>query len=282
MMLRTRDSSDAGRRTTLFDTTTSLLPDDLQPGLFSAQLDPAWSSLIGMHGGYLAALAIKAAQMVVGDRPVRTVTTSFLRPAFAGPAAVSVEMVRRGRSITNLTVTVSKSSKDVVVSYVTAADVVESTSWETRSDLDLPSFDRCVPIAPPPGIGHFDHGVAMLDPADLPFSHGPRARVAGYMRPIEPRPIDAQWLGMALDWFPPASFTRIDPPAGGISISYTIHVHRTLARLGDHEWLGGVFHADISAGGIALEKGLITDPAGRILAESFHTRWTAGPNQLQL
>jgi hypothetical protein len=280
MMLQTQDASDASGRATLFDTTTSLVPDNHQPGLFSAQLDPAWSSLIGMHGGYLAALAIKAAQIVLDDRPVRTVTTHFLRPAVAGPAAVGVEVVRQGRSITNVTVTVSQSSKDVVVSYITAADVVESTAWDTSRDVDLVPLDRCVPIEPPPGIGHFAHAVAVLDPADLPFSHGPRARVAGYMRPIEPRPIDASWLGMALDWFPPASFTRIDPPAGGISLSYTIHVHRTLDSLGADEWLGGVFSADISEGGIALEKGLITDPAGRVLAESFHTRWTAGPNQL--
>jgi hypothetical protein len=152
--------------------------------------------------------------------------------------------------------------------------------WDTVVNLDLPAIDDCIPLAPPPGIGHFDHGAAVLDPADLPFSRGPRARVAGYMRPIEPRPIDAPWLGMALDWFPPASFTRIDPPAGGISISYTIHLHRTLPWLSDDEWLGGIFRADISAGGIALEKGMIIDPSGRILAESFHTRWTAGPSQL--
>lgn len=50
--------------------------------------------------------------------------------------------------------------------------------------------------------------------------------------------------------------------------------------LGDGEWLGGIFRADISAGGIALEKGMLADPSGRILAESFHTRWTAGPDQL--
>ncbi len=67
---------------------------------------------------------------------------------------------------------------------------------------------------------------------------------------------------MALDWFPPASFTRVDPPTGGISINYTVHFHRTFATLGDGEWLGGVFQADISADGIALEKGLVTDPAG--------------------
>jgi acyl-CoA thioesterase len=244
------------------------------------RLDPAWSSLIGMHGGYLAAVAIKAAEIVAGDRPIRTATTTFLRPGSAGPADVDVEVVREGRSVTNLTVTLSQLSKAVLVSQVTAADAVESTMWETFAALDLPPIEHCVPIEPPHGVGHFDHGVAVLDPADLPFSHGPRARVAGYMRPIEPRPIDAAWLGMALDWLPPASFTRIDPPAGGISISYTVHLHRTLPWLDDGEWLGGVFHADISAGGIALEKGMITDPSGRILAESFHTRWTAGPNQL--
>ena len=270
-----------GERETLFDATTRLVPNVLQPGQFSIDLDSAWSSLIGMHGGYLVAVAIAAAGKLAGDRPIRTVTTNFLRPAFAKPATVIVDVVRTGRSVTNLAVTLTQSAKTVLSSQVIAAETGESTAWDTSAKLDLRPIEECVPITPPDGIGHFAHGVALLDPADLPFSHGSRARVAGYMRPIEPRPIDASWLGMALDWFPPASFTRIDPPAGGISMSYTVHVHRTLDRLADDEWLGGIFHADISAGGIALEKGLITDPVGRILAESFHTRWTAGPDQLR-
>jgi hypothetical protein len=279
-MLQSPEPTSVTARETIFDATTRLVPDVLQPGQFSIDLDSAWSSLIGMHGGYLVAVAIAAAGKVAGDRPIRTVTTNFLRPAFAKPATVTVDIVRAGRSVTNLAVTLTQSAKTVLISQVIAAEAGESTAWDTSARLDLRPIEQCVPIAPPDGIGHFAHGVALLDPADLPFSHGPRARVAGYMRPIEPGPIDASWLGMALDWFPPASFTRIDPPAGGISISYTIHVHRTLDGLADDEWLGGIFHADISAGGIALEKGLITDPAGRILAESFHTRWTAGPDQL--
>lgn len=279
-MLHSPDATYASDHATVFDATTRSVPDPVQPGKFSIDLDEAWSSLIGMHGGYLVAVAIAAAQNVVGDRPIRTVTTSFLRPAFAKPSTVAVDVVRTGRSITNVAVTLTQSAKLVMISQVTAAETGESTAWDTTAEIDLLPIEQCVPIAPPDGVGHFAHGVALLDPADLPFSHGPRARVAGYMRPIEPRPIDASWLAMALDWFPPASFTRIDPPAGGISISYTVHVHRTLDGLGDGVWLGGLFHADISAGGIALEKGLITDPAGRILAESFHTRWTAGPDQL--
>ena len=280
MMPRSPEQANVGERATVFDATTRLVPDALVPGQYSIVLDSKWSSLRGMHGGYLVAIAIAAAGEVVGDRPIRTVTTSFLRPAFAKPATVSVDVVRVGRSTTNLAVSIAQSAKLVQISQVTAADGGESTTWDTAAKLDLVPFEQCVPIEPPEGIGHFAHGVARLDPADLPFSLGPRARVAGYMRPIEPRPIDASWLGMALDWFPPAPFSRIDPPAGGISINYTIHVHRTLDALGDDEWLGSLFAADISAGGIALEKGSITDPAGRILAESFHTRWTAGPDQL--
>ncbi len=276
MMLQEQETSS---RPTVFDTTTVVVADSVHADRFTVHLDPLWSSLVGIHGGYLVAVAVRAAQATVGDRPIRTVTTNFLRPAQVGPADVEVELIRRGRSITNLTVTLSQSSKVVAVSHVIAADAVESTAWDTIRAVDLPPIEDCVPITPPPGVGHFDHGVALLDPTDLPFSHGPLARVAGYVRPIESRAIDAAWLAMALDWFPPASFSRIDPPAGGISVSYTVHIHHTLAGLGDDEWLGGVFRADVSAGAIALEKGLITDPSGRILAESFHTRWTAGPDQ---
>ncbi len=278
MTLHTQPPVETNAGSTVFDATTTLLPVGPRPGQFTVDLDPAWASLIGVHGGYLAAVAIKAAQLVAGDdRPIRTATTSYLRPGVVGPATVSVEVVRTGRSITNLAVTLSQRSRIVIVSQVTAAAAVAGSTWETSREIDLPPIERCIPIEPPPGIGHFDHGVALLDPADLPFAHGPRARVAGYMRPIESRPIDAAWLGMALDWFPPASFARVDPPVGGISISYTIHIHRTLEDLGDGEWLGGEFHADISTAGIALEKGVLIDPSGRILAESFHTRWTADP-----
>lgn len=240
-------------------------------------LDPAWSSLTGIHGGHLSSVAVKAAAALVGDRSIRTSTTTFLRPAAAGPATLCAEEQRRGRSLSHVSVTIGQSGEPVAVSQITASTDVDGISWDNSAALELPPTDRCIPIAPPLDIRHFDHCEAMLDPEDVPFSHGRRARVAGYLRPRQPRPIDAEWLAMALDWFPPASFTRVDPPTGGISINYTIHLHRTAATLGPGEWLRGSFHVEVSAGGIALEKGVIADPTGEILAESFHTRWTAAP-----
>src|SRR3954447_4044513 len=95
MSLLVPESDNAVSGLTVFDATTSLRLDASQANRFTAHLDRAWSSLVGIHGGYLTAIAIRAAQRVVGERPIRTVTTTFLRPGSIGNASVDVEVVRR-------------------------------------------------------------------------------------------------------------------------------------------------------------------------------------------
>src|SRR3954449_2958707 len=111
MSLLVPESDNAVSGLTVFDATTSLRLDASRANRFTAHLDPAWSSLVGIHGGYLTAIAVKAAQGVTGARPTRTTTTTFLRPGSIGDASVDVDVVRQGRSVTNLTVTVAQSSK---------------------------------------------------------------------------------------------------------------------------------------------------------------------------
>ena len=141
MMLQLPDRVHASDDVSVFDRTTGLIPNPAVPGEFSIDLDAAWSSLMGMHGGYLAAVAIAAASKLAGDRPIRTVTTSFLRPALAKPATVSVDVVRAGRSITNLSVNVTQADKVVLISQVIAAEATESTAWDTAAKLDLVPFE---------------------------------------------------------------------------------------------------------------------------------------------
>ncbi len=92
---------------------------------------------------------------------------------------------------------------------------------------------------------------------------------------VEARPIDAAWLAMVADWFPPCSFVVHEPPTGGVSVDYTVHIHRTLSGLAPDEWLAARFDAPVSNGGLALEHGVVVGPRGEALVESFHTRWTA-------
>jgi len=70
-------------------------------------------------------------------------------------------------------------------------------------------------------------------------------------------------------------FEERDPPPGGVRVDYTVNLHRTFPTLDPQDWRPGSFHADVSSNSMALEKGVIRDPSGHVLAESFHTRWTA-------
>jgi acyl-CoA thioesterase len=259
---------------TTFDRTTSLTVDGNDPLVLHANLDESWSSLRGIHGGYLTALAVRAGETMLGDRAVRTVSTSFLRPASIGPARLSIAPVREGRNLTTVAVTIEQEGV-IAVSRLTASAAVDGATWEHPRTLDLYPLEACVPLYPPEGVRHFEQADALLDPRGVPFSKQGRERLGGYVRPHERRPVDAAWLAMIADWFPPCSFVVHDPPTGGVSIDYTVHIHRTLDPLGPEDWLAASFEATVSDGGLALERGIVVGPSGQALVESFHTRWTA-------
>ena len=121
-------------------------------------------------------------------------------------------------------------------------------------------------------VVHFERVDGVLDPTCLPFSGGDRARIQGYLRPLEPRAVDAAWLAMATDWFPPPAFARVEPPTGGVSIDLTTHVHQPRVVLSDGDWLTGAFEIETSAAGLAVEHGRIARRDGTLIAESFQTR----------
>ena len=54
-----------------------------------------------------------------------------------------------------------------------------------------------------------------------------------------------------------------EPPTGGVSVDYTVHIHRTLSGLAPDEWLAARFEAPVSNGGLALEHGVVVGPARR-------------------
>ena len=257
-----------------FDRTTALVPDADRPGEFAVDLDAGWSSLVGIHGGYLSALTVKGAEAVAGlDRTVRTVTTSFLRTGQPGPATVSVRTIRSGRSVSTVSADVVQDGRILVSSRLTLLTERSGVEWATPGTLDVLPLDECVRIDST--VGHFDQADGRIDPRRLPFTNGAQAKVSGYIRPLEARLIDAAWLTMASDWFPPPAFVRLAPPTGGVSIDLTTHVHRPGLLLVEGEWLVAEFAIDNSTGGLAVEHGRIIRRDGTVVVESFQTRLTA-------
>jgi acyl-CoA thioesterase len=162
--------------TTMFDKTTALSFDGGGQQAV-AELDPSWASLRGIHGGYLTAIAVRAAETRIAGQAVRTVTTSFLRPAAVGPLHVTVDDVRRGRNVTVQHVGLAQEGRWVASVRVTSTTPTPGTQWNTAPSLVLPPRQVCEPIQPPPDVRHFEQAEALLDPADRPFAHGPRARM---------------------------------------------------------------------------------------------------------
>jgi acyl-CoA thioesterase len=257
-----------------FDRTTMITPIEGRPGAFAVELDAGWSSLVGVHGGYMCALAVRGVEAVVPDRFVRTLTTSFLRTGAVGVAELSVREVRRGRTMSTVVSDLVQDDRVLLTSRITAVVPRAGVEWSTPAPLDLPPVERCVPMDAG-RVSHFNRVQGLLDPASLPFSGGDRAMVRGYIRPLEGRRIDSAWLAMATDWFPPPAFVRLEPPTGGVSIDLTTHVHQPELLLDDDDWLCASFEIRTSANGLAVEHGVITAGDGTPVAESFQTRLTA-------
>ena len=252
---------------------TAVQADLADPTRFSASFAPTWASLRGVHGGYQAAVAVRAASAVMPGRTVRTVTATFLRPGQVGPAVLDVEVLRSTRTFTTTAVTISQEGRSVADVRITAIERVAGNDWST------PVADRAAPISesvaftPPPQIRHFEQAVLLVNTATIPNSDAEEARIGGHVRPNAGSLLDAAWLVMIGDWFPPSPFRRVQIPIGGVSIDYTVHLHRT-AVLAAGEYLEGVFTTENSVGGIALEHGTLCTGDGIAVAETFHTRWT--------
>ena len=273
-MLRCMTQLNAAVTATDFDRTTTLVPVEARPGEFCVDLDGGWSSLLGVHGGYMGAVAVRGAEAMSPGRRVRTVSTSFLRTGRVGPAVLSVREVRRGRSITRMVAELVQDDQILIVSGLTLMTARSGLEWSRPRSVDLPPPADCAPFAAPAQVVSFGRFELRFDPERMPFT-GDRAHLGGYVRPLEPRPIDAAWLVMAVDCFPPPAFARAEPPTGGMSIDLTVHIHRSGFTLPDDAWLAGRFEIDDSTGGLATEHGRITQLDGTVVAESFQTRLTA-------
>lgn len=261
-----------------FDRTLTLVPDPDHAGEFTVELDSAWRSLVGIHGGYMSALTVRGAEALVeDDRAVRTVTTSFLRPGRPGPATVRAQVVRHGRSLTTATADLVQNGHTLLTSRITFLTDREGVEWTAPVPVEVVPFAECVRIEPgiDVEVAHFAMADGRIDPRRVPFTDGDEARISGYIRPLEPRVVDPAWLTMASDWFPPPAFVRVMPPTGGISIDLTTHVHRPGLLLAGDEWLTAEFAVTNSTGGLAVEHGRITLLDGTVVAESFQTRLTA-------
>ena len=85
-----------------------LTADPGRPDTFTTAVSDAWMLMVVPQGGIVAAIAARAMATVLGDpaQSLRTITAVFAGQVTGGPVEVEVQVLRRGRSMSQLSATV--------------------------------------------------------------------------------------------------------------------------------------------------------------------------------
>jgi acyl-CoA thioesterase len=209
-----------------------------RPGWFSAELAPRWMLVVVPQGGAVVALATRAmaAELGAADQRLRSLSTVFAGQVALGPVEIEVTVLRRGRSMSQVSATVRNPGAAAGLTAV-AVFGAPRRGFEF-TDLDYPQVDG------PDGLRSFRDPVPddvdfelTFDPLPFweevvetrpavgrapwePFAPGPAERIYWYR--LDDPPVDP---GGRLD--PAGAIVLCDTMPGAVS-----------QKVGQEEWFG--------------------------------------------
>jgi acyl-CoA thioesterase len=209
---------------------------DAQPSsvVLAADVSPDWRAGRGPHGGYLAAMILRALLVTVDDaaRSPRSLTIHYARAPLPGPVSIRTTVERAGRSLSTLSARIEQDG-----TLVALALAAFSVPWPAPEIADLPMPD----VAPPDPLRQsgkllFDgappftqHLVLQPRIGVIPFQGASEPMdVGAWLGLAEPRPVDVLSLAFLSDAMFSPPFIRIDQPATSPTIDLTIHFRTAL------------------------------------------------------
>jgi len=119
-------------------------------GHFEADIDTGWWVIRGPNGGYIAAIALRAACEAVQDeaRTPRSLTVHYLSPPVEGPASVETRIERTGRSLSTVMARMSQGDHLRAIAIAALSTPRESHSFYHAEMPDVPPADSLEPSPP--------------------------------------------------------------------------------------------------------------------------------------
>jgi acyl-CoA thioesterase len=243
---------------------------------FRAEVSPDWRAGRGPHGGYLAAIILRAlSDSVAAERTPRSLTIHYTRAPEPGPVRITTVRERDGRSLSSLSARMEQDG--TLIALVLAAFSVPWSGPEI-SERPMPDVE---PVNEPLWPGRPPHpdlppiasrtvmqrrfgGVPFRD-VDQPME------VGGWLGHQERRPLDALSLAFFADAAIPAPFMRMAAPNPAPTIDLNVHFRATLPRVPAAD-ANDICLLRISTQliheGFFEEDGLMWAPDGTLLAQS--------------
>lgn len=249
-------------------------------GVYDGHLDGGWRIGAAINGGFLLAAAANALRDTFSDEahpdPI-TISAYYLSAATHGPASLTTEVVRRGRTMSTGTVSLAQDVDGEPVERVRALatygdlTALPGDVHTTAVEPDLPDVEQCIgsDLAPEdfrssaPLLDRFD---LRLDPATVGWAVGKptgQGLIQGWLRMADGREPDALSLLLALDALPPVTF---DLGMFGWTPTLELSVH--LRARPAPGWLAVTHRTRNFAGGLLEEDAEVWDSTGRLVAQS--------------
>ena len=259
------------------DTAVSLQQESESERLFAAEVSSDWRAGRGPHGGYLAAILLRALIETIADpaRSPRSLTIHYARAPKPGPVSIRTVIEREGRSLSTLSARMEQDG--ALIALVLAAFSVPWSAPEL-SDLPLPQVEPAEASreagtlrahGAPPFTSHL-----VLQPriGSFPFTGSEQPmEIGGWLGLAEPRPIDALSLAFFSDALFSPPFVRLTQPATSPTVDLTIHFRASLPRVTERdpdELCFARFSTGLLHEGFFEEDGVIWALDGTVLAQS--------------
>jgi acyl-coenzyme A thioesterase PaaI-like protein len=197
-----------------FSDVSAVIPEG--EGRLSGEVDPEWTIRGKPNGGYLLAMLGRAAATITSHEHVITASAQYVRTPDPGAVSIEVELLRAGRSASQIRASMSQDGQRCVEALITTSqlDPASRPHWTAGAPAagSVP-YEDSVPLVAvlPDGsrVAIMDQIELRLEPDSAGFTRGqPRGigELRGWLGLPEGEPFDPASLLFAVDAYPPATF----------------------------------------------------------------------------
>jgi acyl-coenzyme A thioesterase PaaI-like protein len=186
------------------------------PGTFAAHVNPEWTIGGKPNGGYLLGMLGRAAATVSAHRHVIAASAHYLHSPNPGPVEIETEVLRSGRSASQVRARMGQDGQPCVEALVTTGELDGSAEayWDRGMEpVSRIPFEECPRLVPslPDGkrVAIMGQIEVRLEPESRAFTTGHpsgRGELRGWLSLPDGEPFDPSSLLFAVDAFPPATF----------------------------------------------------------------------------
>jgi acyl-CoA thioesterase len=244
---------------------------EVEPGLFEGNVNRDWWIVFGPNGGFLAAMLVKAMGPSFQDdaRMARSLTIHYTAAPAEGPVRIRTTIERAGRSLTTVSARMEQDDRLIALAIGAFSRARRAAlEFDDAPAPDVPAPEDVPLVEPrpelPPFARQWDTRYA-IGARPLSGSDG-STLTGGWIKPLDPHPIDAALVAQITDAWLPAVFIRLTEPNAVPTVDLTIHFRADLPLPADYMLV--TFESRLSQGGFIEEDGWIWSRDGRLIAHS--------------